>query len=314
MSEDGCRMSAVGCRKTANALTLPLVPTVLPTSVFRHPTADIRLPSSATQFAAPLVGIVPYPPPVPKRGDRYGASALCWLCGGETGGVGWPRDAALPSTFASHNEAAVSSSDAVCQPCAAFAVGATWQPVAARLGLKTWQQASWRSYSHLFAAPSQHECPGPHRWREILLEPPRPPFVLIISLSAQKNLVFRALVAHSRDTFPVLMETERLIVERRQFRRCLTDVEAARAAGAGRESILTGRWHPAAMAKMGPPLFRTTDGIIKRWRRTEPQLLQLATHVSRRPQTEQTKRPEQPVPPPATVSTPTTNMRQLELF
>ena len=64
----------------------------------------------------------------------------------------------------------------------------------------------------------------------------------------------------------------------------------------------------------GVVLFRTTDGIIKRWRRTEPQLLQLATHVSRRPQTEQTKRPEQPVPPPATVSTPTTNMRQLELF
>jgi len=51
-----------------------------------------------------------------------------------------------------------------------------------------------------------------HLIRDILLNPPEPPFSVIISDSGQKNLIFRAPVAVDRFHFPVLLEDERIEV------------------------------------------------------------------------------------------------------
>jgi CRISPR type IV-associated protein Csf1 len=42
--------------------------------------------------------------------------------------------------------------------------------------------------------------------REIILNPPKPPFSIILADSGQKQLIFRAPVAMSRDYFPVMLE------------------------------------------------------------------------------------------------------------
>ena len=46
---------------------------------------------TASQFAWRCCAAGDYPPPIPKRGERYGPDAICCLCGGATGGVGWHR-------------------------------------------------------------------------------------------------------------------------------------------------------------------------------------------------------------------------------
>ncbi len=235
-----------------------------------------------TRFAAAIAGLLPYPPPADKRRYRP-VSELCWLCGGEITAEPWPREKAIPQTFASFNEAACLGSDAVCQACAALAIGETWQPVAARLGLKTWATASWRSFSHFFAAPSHHECPDQRRWRDILLAPPEPPFLAIISLSQQKNLIFRGEVARDRDIFPVLLEEEKILLEQERFTACLSLVEEVLSYGVSYEAIRTGRWHHASLRKLGPALYRRLEGALGEWRQREPQVLQLVAHVAARP-------------------------------
>lgn len=238
-----------------------------------------------TQFAWSVLGMGRHPPPQPKRGPQYGASPLCWLCGGETNGEGWPREVALPVTFASHNEAACQSSDAICEACAAFAGGDTWQRYVRERApdVKTWGQASWRSYGHFFAAPDRHECPKPSRWREILLAPPAPPFLCIISLTGQKNLIFRGQLALSRDVFPVLLEEELVVIDRGVLRDCLADVERALAAGLSRDGIRSGRFHYASAQKVGLRQFEHITEMLRRWRMRHLPMLEVALYCAARP-------------------------------
>lgn len=219
-----------------------------------------------------------YPPVTPDPGP------VCWLCGGATGGVGWRQRDAIPPTYTNHTLAVVPSSTAVCQPCAAMGSKETWgRYVAAHpdAGLKTGHAMSWRCYSHLFAETG-HECPTRSRWRAILLDPPVPPFLAIMALSGQKHLIFRGQVAHSRDWFAVQLEEQRVWIERRRFAACLNDVEIVLNLGFSRDGILTGRYHPAQLLKIGPAVWRPLEQAIARWRYTAPALLGLAVHVAQR--------------------------------
>lgn len=255
---------------------------------------------SATRFAWACIGGGSWEPPQPRRGARYGADPVCWLCGGETQGVGWPRETAIPTTFAGHNTASAPHSATVCQPCAAFASGESWQRhVASRspAGVgKVWQQASWRSFSHLFASPDHHECPGPARWREILLDPPQPPFLAIVSLSARKNLIYRARVAAGRERFPVQIEESAAWVERVRLADCLAAFEALTDLGFRRDDVLSGDYHPAQTLKVGLSVWRAGEDRIRPWRAGEPDLMQLCHLIARRPPERSGDSPE---PPPA---------------
>lgn len=245
---------------------------------------------SPTQFAHACLGSPPFPPPRPAP-----AASSCWLCGGPLGERAWARGDALPSTFAQHDDARVKTSPAVCEACAYFAVGSTWQawladPRAPKV--KTWQQASWRSYGHFFRPdPAQpHECPLNSRWRDLLLDPPEPPFLAIVSLSGQKNLIFRAQVAFDRDLYPAQVEETTVAVDRRKLAACVDLVETALAAGLGREEIESGEARPDRALAMGLRRWRALDAEIAPWRRLEPMLLMLACKVA--------ARPEQPAPAP----------------
>ena len=238
-----------------------------------------------TTFFYGVHGAPAYVPPAPRRGQRFGASTACWLCGGPTAGVGWPRVTALPDTFTNHNLAASPASDAICQACMFCQSKATWETYVdahPAMGLKKGHAMSWRFYSHAAWGTMHHECPQRARWRALLLDPPAAPFLYVIAVSGQKHLIFRGTVASDRDRFPVLLEETTVWVDRARWRACLDAVETLYALGFAKEGILTGRYHQATMRTVGLARWRAAERALAPWRR-RPRDLDLALHVAQRP-------------------------------
>jgi CRISPR type IV-associated protein Csf1 len=272
---------------------------------------------TATQFAWHCIGGAPFPPPEPKRGPRFARSPVCWLCGGDTDGAGWPLRTALPPTFTNHNNAAAQSSDAICGACVAMQSKQTWCDYVAahpEQALKTGHSMSWRSYSHVFWSGG-HRSPNRAQWREWLLSPPEPPFLFVAATSGQKHLIFRGRVAHSREAFPVQFEEEQFFVQRAQFAALMAVFEAAYAAGFSKDQILSGDYHPAQVRKAGLARWRELEDAIAPWRRRHNALMRLAHFCAQRPEEQAAPiEPTQETVPCTTDSTPTTEPPQLGLF
>lgn len=256
---------------------------------------------TASQFAWRVVHRLPFPPPNPKRGrERYGTHPLCWLCGGPTDGVGWPRAVAIAPTFTNHNVAAVPTSDAVCEACVATSHGDAWRAYGLTrpdLGLKTAQPLAWRSYSHLFVWPHHHECPQRARLRALLRDPPPPPFLLVVAESGQKHILFRARVAWSRERFPVQLEEDTVRVERARFAQVLAAFEALYALGFSKDSVLTGRYHSGQLAAVGLRAWRAAEAAFAPYRLEEPALVRLAHYCAQKPAAPAAAAPETEEPP-----------------
>lgn len=240
---------------------------------------------SATQFAWRVLGNAPYPPPEPKRGPRYGPDERCCLCGAATGGAGWHRSA-LPPTYTNWNLCAVPASQTICQPCMALAGSDTWRDYVAahpEAGLKAGLPLSWRTYSHAFTVTG-HECPNRKRWRELLLHPPEPPFLFVITESGQKHLIFRAQVAYSRDVYPVQVEEDLLLVNREAFAACLVAFERLYALGFSKDSIRDQRYHPAQLLKVGPVVWGNAEEAFAAFRKRHTGLVRLAHFCAQKPE------------------------------
>lgn len=241
-------------------------------------------PETVTQFCARALGLPPHEPPASRRGARYGASAPCWLCGGATGGVGWPQALAVAPTFTSHNAARRPDSDAVCQACAAFTRAETFQALVASRGLplKTWTQCGWHSYSHHVRGDGHYEAPVPSRARDILLAPPPGRWVLALNTTGQKHTLFRGAVADSAArAVPVQLDETTVWADRAAFAACLGDFERLTALGCGSDSVHTGRYHPEDIARAGLARWRPAEARMERWRASDPSLLALVRAVAR---------------------------------
>ncbi len=166
----------------------------------------------------------------------------------------------------------------------AMSAGDSWRDYCRahpEMGLKGDPPLAWRSYSHVFAR-GLHICPTRAGWRDWLLNPPEPPFVFAIAETGQKHILFRARVAHDRDVFPVQVEEDTVLVDRARFAACLAALEALYDLGFSKDSIVTGRYHPAQLAKVGPAHWRQAEETFAPWRRTAPDLVRLAAFCGRR--------------------------------
>lgn len=285
--------------------------------------------SSPTQFAWACCEAGDYPPPEPKKrgAAQYGSDDACWLCGGPTHGVGWPRKLGLADTFCDHNSAARLDSGTVCQACVATSASEGWrQYVAAHpdRGLWDWFPAkegkkprsfNWLYTSHLFR-PGFHETPDRPRWREILTDPPEPPFLAIMALNGKKQIIFRGRVSQSREVFWVQADELRVLVRPSEFAECLVAFEALYLAGFSKDSIVSGQYHSGQMAKVGLREWRRLERAIQPWRARHPGYLVLAHHCGQRheiapPATDTAPDPLPTQPPPAPQATPG---GQLDLF
>lgn len=237
------------------------------------------MPETVTQFCARVLGLLPFDPPAPKR---YGASSYCWLCGGETLGIGWSQETAIAPTFTQHNTAKRHDSDAVCQGCAALTKAETYQAMIKRLGLpiKIWTQCGWHSYSHYIREDGHYEAPVPSRMREILLDPPSGHWLLTVNSSGQKHTIFRGTIATSRDYFPVQVDEETVWIAHANFLAALAAWEHLAALGCGKAGIETGRYHPADTMRAGLAAWRPAEAAMAPWR-AFPGLVTIVRHVAR---------------------------------
>lgn len=250
---------------------------------------------SASQFAWTCCDAGDYPPPIPKRGARYGADAACYLCGGDTRGVGWHRKDALGLSFTDVAQAAQLNSATVCQECAATTQASGWvQYVTAHpeRGLKPHFDAkegkaprawNWLYSNHLFVGPGYHECPDRARWREILADPPAPPFLMVIAPMGKKQLIFKSRVGYDRDAFPVQMDDESIWIRPPAFRAALADFMTLYLLGFSKDSILIGEYHPAALMTVGADRWRAAEEPARRWRRGDPLLWSVCHYLAQRP-------------------------------
>ena len=133
---------------------------------------------------------------------------VCWLCGGETAGRGVPTRKAIKPTFTDHPHARNQGSRSICSGCA-FCLSAR----------------ELRNYSILVTG--DRLChPTRAEWREVLTNPPEPPFVMCLAVSGQKHLTFKAPVNLERERFTVLLEERPIYVIPARFGSLIEVVEA----------------------------------------------------------------------------------------
>jgi len=257
---------------------------------------DRVLDASPTHFAVAVAGVELSDPPADRKGRiAFGTDPLCWLCGGDTEGQGWPQPAAIAPTFTQVDFAVVEDSGTVCRACAALTKAATFQEVVRARGMdvKLWTQAGWHCYSHLFVYPDVYECPKPSRVRELLLDPPDAPFLLCINATGQKHTIFRGRIATSRDLFPVHYADETFDVSRVRFAEVLETLEALSALGISKDQSVSGRYHPESLRRAGLAAWRPLEERMKRWRDEEPMLLALVHWCGRSPSSFTRKKEEE---------------------
>lgn len=239
---------------------------------------------TATAVALQCVGM---PPPLPDRKAAYiGSDDICCVCGGDAGAYGTPfnRNKVLAETFMRPDDMAWERSDAVCSACAFFTTPSTFQQcVEGRLpDVKLWPQASWRSYSHLFAH-GEHRVMKNTDWREVFLNPPEPPFVAVISQSGKKNILHRAQVAGSRSRFPVQLEEETVWVTACLMELHIGVVEIALSHGWTREEVLAGDCKQNTALRMGLGEYSELRSIIRRGLNADLNGMRLAVIAAHRP-------------------------------
>jgi len=219
----------------------------------------------------------------------------CWLCGGETGGRGQPVRKAIKDTFTDCDKASAPQSKSVCPGCT-FCLSFT--PL--------------RNYS-ILATEQGLQHPTRPEIRDLLIEPPEPPFVLCIAVSGQKWLHFRGQVAYSRDGYPVQMEETRVYVDRTLLAEQLDLVERLYTIFT-KEEIKTGHFGQNRIKQFGIARFEETEGKTARHRGTR--LFDLAVFVAQKREVEiPASVPEKNKEEPCIItSTPKTTNQQLQLF
>lgn len=263
--------------------------TVVTPTPWKEKPADKKIrKSEANQVqTGDFVGVVMTDPDVEDVPDWQ-----CWLCGGKTNGRGLPVKKAILPTFTDRDKARGSRSQSVCQGCA-FCLS----------------HLSLRNYS-ILATVDGLRHPNRAEIRELLLEPPEPPFVLCIAVSGQKHLHFRSQVAYSRDGYPVQMEETRVCVERPILREWLEKIELLYTVFS-KDEIRTGRYSQNRIREFGMLRFQAVEAMIAPHRGTR--LFDLAVFVAQKIEPPAPE-PEEKEGPCIITSTPTITPGQLQLF
>ncbi len=171
----------------------------------------------------------------------------CWLCGGETGSQGMPTKKGIRPTFTDHSYARGQGSKSLCAGCA-FCLS----------------MRELRNYS-ILASPAGLRHPTRADWRETLLNPPEPPFVMCLAVSGQKHLSFKAPVNLDRRMFTVMLEEQAIHVMPEKLEYLLEAVEALYIYFSKQE-ITTGRYSQHRIKECGLRQWEELEGRLEYWR------------------------------------------------
>jgi len=190
------------------------------------------------------------------------ADSRCWLCGGDIGGKGLPVKKAIKSTFTDRDMARCLSSSSICQGCA-FCLS----------------YMSLRNYS-ILATRDNLRHPSRAEIKDLLLDPPKPPFVICIAVSGQKWLHYRAQIAYDTDGYPVQFEDVSVCVWRKPLSEWLEVIERMYAVFS-KDEIRTGRYSQNRIRQFGLAEFQMLEERLAPHRGSR--LFDLAVFVAQKP-------------------------------
>jgi CRISPR type IV-associated protein Csf1 len=175
--------------------------------------------------------------------DKY-----CWLCGGEINGKGQSINKAIKNTFMDYDRAMMRDSNSICQGCS-FCLS----------------KSSLRNYSILVTG-DYLKHPGRNEWREILFDPPEPPFLAILSVSGQKWLHFKSEIAEDIDFFPIMLEEMPVTIDRKLLRKILNIFEILYSNGFSKTEIETGEYKQHRILEFGIEKWEKLEESISKYR------------------------------------------------
>lgn len=244
--------------------------------------------------------------------------AACYLCGRPAS-----RPLSLKDSFTAHPLCRVPWSDSMCDRCDRT-INGDWQivwyfnsekEIPKSGGQKgVWSKSFTRNFSWLFQGetlvypqigePEEHVAigadgkpkkpetlPVAHKLltrsllREILLNPPQPPFTLAIAESGQKHILPWAAEALDRERFPVQFEMDSIFVDRARFAGLLGHYESLMALGFSKGEIQSGDYLSnrlqAAIATNSEEYWQAETAIAAC---RDTRLLELVGFVATRPE------------------------------
>ncbi|MDZ7922740.1 MAG: hypothetical protein U5M23_01485 [Marinagarivorans sp.] len=249
---------------------------------------------STTQFIFKhSLGLLEFLPPEAKgKKTRYGKDAICWLCAGNTGGVGWHVSDAIGSAFTDCLAAKSNNSSTLCQACAALMKKEAWVTACEKFNhsphfpVKDGKEpflSNWMFSSHLFSEGVWIK-PDRKQARDLLLSPPQPPFVITLAAVGKKHIIFRSNISFDRDSYFVQLDEMTISVNRLKMIELIELFEIAYEIGFSKESILTGKYNQAAVMAVGFKVWRELEDKLSLWRIKYPGLMLLCNFCAQKSQ------------------------------
>lgn len=221
--------------------------------------------------------------------DKHGTDEQCWLCGGDTQGLGHRLKDVITSSFTDGNLAKAPTSQTICYSCAGLMKKETWEQACHKHGhspyfpVKDGKKpclSSWMFSSHVFSKDGWVR-PERSEIAEILLNPPSPPFVITLAEVGKKHVIFKAQASHSQDNYFVNIDEQTIQVNKAKFATLLELVESAYQ-HFSKDSILTGNYNQHAVLQAGLKVWRDYEEQLKQYRKDDVDLLKLACFVARK--------------------------------
>ena len=134
---------------------------------------------------------------------------LCFYCGGVCG-KDYSVKTYVKGTFTNHDIVRRPESQFICGGCVACFQNRNLTLITGERRSDQWT----RLYSWIFTSTSQIAATKAHlkEITAVILEPPDPPFGIVLAMSGKKQLLFRSVLAWNRSLFPVMLEEEIIMV------------------------------------------------------------------------------------------------------
>lgn len=159
----------------------------------------------------------------------------CFFCGETCGHTFLTKDY-VKDTFTNRDIIQFPDSQYVCSGCVESLGNGSYDEMGMIDGSvkirKNARGMSPRMYSWVLTEKERLSATKAHikELREIILNPPDPPFAIVLADSGQKQIIFRCPVSHDRDNYPVLLEEDVIIVsiiDLQNILKCATRLSAA---------------------------------------------------------------------------------------
>ncbi|MBA2878028.1 hypothetical protein HNR63_001082 [Anoxybacillus kamchatkensis] len=143
-------------------------------------------------------------------------------------------------------------------------------------------RTSLRNFS--FVAEEKLHLPNRVEMRQFLVEPPEPPFLIVLAVSQKKHLAFKGTVSYNREIYTVMLEETEVIINRKEFTRLLAIVERFLFAFTKTE-VQTGQYNQQRVLKFGIDRWEWFEEQVKPYRGTE--LLNVVMFVAQKVEREE---------------------------